>query len=86
MPFPSPADLADPGIELVFPALAGGLIITELPGKPMSHLRSPKLILNCMKKTIRSQKLITGIYIYIYIYTHKTFGLPRWLNVKASPC
>ena len=31
--FPSPGDLLDPGIELVFPALAGGFFTTEPPGK-----------------------------------------------------
>ena len=34
LPFPSPGDLPDPGIEPVFPALAGGFFTTELPGKP----------------------------------------------------
>ena len=37
LPFPSPGDLSDPGIEPVspaFPALAGGFFTTEPPGKP----------------------------------------------------
>ena len=34
MPFPSPRDLHDPGIEPVSPALAGGSFPTESPGKP----------------------------------------------------
>ena len=34
LPFPFLGDLPDPGIELVFPALAGGFLTTELPGKP----------------------------------------------------
>ena len=33
LPFPSPADLPDPGIEPVSPALAGRLLTTEPPGK-----------------------------------------------------
>ena len=32
--FPSPGDLSDPGIELAFPALAGGFFTTESPEKP----------------------------------------------------
>ena len=35
LPFPSPADLLDPGIEpasLAPPVLAGGFFTTELPG------------------------------------------------------
>ena len=37
LPFPTPGDLPDPGIEpkaLLYPALAGGLFITAPPGKP----------------------------------------------------
>ena len=37
LPFPSPGDLPDPGIEpasLVSPAPAGGFFTTEPPGKP----------------------------------------------------
>ena len=33
LPFPSPGDLPDPGIEPVSPALAGEFFTTELPGK-----------------------------------------------------
>ena len=35
LPFPSPGDLPDPGIEPVSPALAGGFFTTVLPGKPV---------------------------------------------------
>ena len=37
LPFPSPGDLPDPGIEpmsIISSALAGGLFTTEPPGKP----------------------------------------------------
>ena len=34
LPFPTPGDLPDPGIEPTSPALAGGLFTTEPPGKP----------------------------------------------------
>ena len=37
LPFPTPGDLSDPGIEpgsSVYPALAGGLFTTVLPRKP----------------------------------------------------
>ena len=33
LPFPSPGDLPDPGIEPGSPALAGGFFTTEPPGK-----------------------------------------------------
>ena len=41
MPFPSPGDLPDPGIEpavTASAALAGGFCTTEPSGKPWSHL------------------------------------------------
>ena len=34
LPFPSPGDLPNPGINPAFPALAGGFFTTEPPGKP----------------------------------------------------
>ena len=34
LPFPSPRDLPDPGIEPMSPALAGKYFIPEPPGKP----------------------------------------------------
>ena len=34
LPFPSPGDLPDPGIEPAFPALAGGFFTTEPLGNP----------------------------------------------------
>ena len=34
LPFPSPGDLPDPGIKPVSPALAGGFLTIEPPGKP----------------------------------------------------
>ena len=34
LPFPSPGDLSDPGIEPTSPVLAGGFFTTEPPRKP----------------------------------------------------
>ena len=34
LPFPSPGNLPDPGIEPTSPALAGGFLTTVPPGKP----------------------------------------------------
>ena len=38
VPFPSPGDLPDPGIEPPPPALAGGFFTAELPGTPIPLL------------------------------------------------
>ena len=35
LPFPSPGDLPDPGIEPTSPTLAGGFFTTEPSGKPI---------------------------------------------------
>ena len=37
LPFSTPEDLPNPGIELAFPALAGECFATELPGKPQMY-------------------------------------------------
>ena len=42
LPFPSPGDLPDPGIEPRFPALQADSLPTELPGKPHWEGRSYK--------------------------------------------
>ena len=43
LPFPSPEDLSNPGIEPVAPALADGLFTTESPGKPKPTLTESKI-------------------------------------------
>ena len=45
LPFPSPGDLPDPGIELsslTSPALAGGLFTTEPPEEPFESHESER--------------------------------------------
>ena len=41
LPFPSPRDLADLGIELTSPALQAASLLSEPPGKPVSALWGP---------------------------------------------
>ena len=41
LPFPSPGDIPDPGIEPMSPELAGGFFTTEPPGKYF-----PRILLN----------------------------------------
>ena len=43
LPFPSPGDLPDPGIEPVPPALAGGFFTTEPCGKPKLKIKVRKI-------------------------------------------
>ena len=42
VPFPSPGDLPDPGMEPVSPALAGMFFITKSQGKPVNSLGGGK--------------------------------------------
>ena len=43
LPFPSPGDLPNPGIEPASPALAGGFFTVETPGKHHTGTASPIL-------------------------------------------
>ena len=40
LPFPSPGDLPNPGIELRSPALQEGALLSEPPGKPKVKVKS----------------------------------------------
>ena len=41
LPFPSPGDLPNPGIELRSPTLQAVALTSEPPGKPMLSLKKP---------------------------------------------
>ena len=43
LPFPSPRDLPDPGIEPGSPALQTDSLLSELQGKPLSLLGLPQV-------------------------------------------
>ena len=53
LPFPSPGDLPDPGIEPRSPALRADALTSEPPGKKTLYLlvRFPHFILNCCLRT-----------------------------------
>ena len=38
LPFPSPLDLSNPGIEPMSPLLQADFLLTEPPGKPTNHI------------------------------------------------
>ena len=47
LPFPTPGDLSDPGVEpesLAFPALAGGFFTTAPPGTPIMMIYKPRIL------------------------------------------
>ena len=43
LPFPSPGDLPDPGIEPGSPALRADALLSEPPGKPILENKATKL-------------------------------------------
>ena len=73
LPFPSPGDLPDPGIEAVSPALAGGYFIMELPGKPSSYNR----LRWAPTAQRRAQSTVSGGAIRVD---------PWWRVTSAIPC
>ena len=52
LPCPPPADLSDPGVEPVSPALADGFFTTELPGKPRIDDRRLTMIISLLHLNI----------------------------------
>ena len=58
LPFPTPGDLPNPGIEPVFPVspvLAGGFFITEPRGKPYTIVLNPFSAQGCGDNRTRQQ-------------------------------
>ena len=51
LPFPSPGDLPDPGIEPESPALTGRFFTTEPPGKPIQNKKLLKRNVGSLLKT-----------------------------------
>ena len=49
LPFPTPGNLPDPGIEPESPALAGRFFTTEPAGKPAQKVYSELKIIFCQK-------------------------------------
>ena len=88
LPFPSPGDLLDPGMEPRSPVLTGGVFTIEPPGKPLPLLTN---FYFPHSNIIVSLKLIcpTGFYTYLCTYTlfflFKILFLCRlWQNTKQS--
>ena len=55
LPFPSPGDLPDPGIEPGSPALEADTLTSEPPGKPQTHKGLSQRFSKIMQKTENSR-------------------------------
>ena len=87
MPFLSPGDLLDPGIEPASPvslALKDGFFTTAPPGKPLSHL-SPSLFLRCVLALLlgASQMLCEQIFAEAALPTRHPTSPPNY-NLEPS--
>ena len=83
LPFPSPGDLPDPGIELVSPALAGGFFTTEPPGKPTVLLYSAFFHLRAFSLNIKYSQAILR-YAWNWTIWTKVLSLTQLLIVTYS--
>ena len=84
LPFHSPGDLPNPGIEPGSPALEADALTFEPPGKPIA-------LYKCSSSKTIAKNNDDYIYIYIYIYiciyihTHmENEQFPTYLWVKSS--
>ena len=57
LPFPTPGDLLDPGIEPEFHALASGFFTTVPPGKPLFVHVQTSISDNAIKKQVTKGKV-----------------------------
>ena len=77
LPFPSPGDLPDPGIEPRSPALQADFFPTELWGNPMTNLDS----------ILKSKDIILPTKVYIVkpmVFPVVTYGCENWTVKKAE--
>ena len=72
LPFPSPGDLPDPGIELKSPGLAGGFFTTSTTGKHLNtrkYIRQKsKCILNDCRRLIKHVRMVPHRLFYSYFF------------------
>ena len=77
LPFPSPWDLPDPGIEPRSPALQADSFLTELWGNPMTNLDS----------ILKSKDIILPTKVYIVkslVFPVIIYGCENWTIKKAE--
>ena len=60
LPFLSPRDLPNPGIEFTSPALAGGFLITQPPGKPHQYHKACQHQKTCEDTKTASENAINN--------------------------
>ena len=74
LPFPTPKDLPDPGIELLSlaaPALAGEFFTTEPPGKPSLNFITCQFIVH----TLKQKKTLSLLFFLFFIEVWVIYNL-----------
>ena len=82
LPFPTPGDLPNPGIELAFPALAGGFFTTEPPEKPYSFILATLVFIFCCQLRMKWKGLHFLLSLPLCI---RTFQWAMKLNYYFKP-
>ena len=79
LPFPFPGDLPHLGIKPTSPALAGGFLITELPGKPCPGFLTPYFPLPLSLPSV-------SLYIYFWYLPPQLLNIViwSWLSLELS--
>ena len=72
LPFPSPGDLSDPGIEPGSPALQAYSLLIELQEKPKITLKSQ----NSKFEEMRNSKLCDFIRVQSVVFLHFNIWIP----------
>ena len=72
LPFPSPGDLPDPGIQPGSPASAGGFFTTEPPGKP-PHRSKACFRFHNPNVVLQIRHIDNKIYTTFHIYLNTVF-------------
>ena len=67
LPFPSPGDLPNPGIEFTSPALAGGFFTSEGSGKPLTGRKTEaqgEVLRGSVHRAGKCQSAVCNIVIF----------------------
>ena len=68
LPFPSPGDLSNPGIEPISPALVGRFFTTEPSGKPQIRCSPIQMILRfCSEEEVAGFAILRALNYLIYV-------------------
>ena len=75
LPFPSPEDLPNPGIEPGSPALQADSLPTELQGKP-KHSIAPHIVLYGTEDLTHLPKNhLSGVSVHVFEYSRNHWGI-----------